>query len=109
MIAVQNFGQGCFYQRANPCIFQRVNQEIKNERVRYLNKVYQCFMAGKIPHKVKELVACGLKGSGKTAWASAFSGIIPCQYIASITAENQFACRMLKFDLLNLMLLWKAK
>eukprot|EP00112_Aurelia_sp_Birch-Aquarium-sp1_P010315 Seg2209.2 transcript_id=Seg2209.2/GoldUCD/mRNA.D3Y31 product="hypothetical protein" protein_id=Seg2209.2/GoldUCD/D3Y31 len=70
----------------------------ENERVRFLNKFYQCFMAGKIPQKIRKLVVCGPKDSGKTTWALAFFGIIPRRYIAWITAENQFTCAMLNED-----------
>ena len=65
-------------------------------RANFLNKSYQCLLAGRIPHKVRKLVVYGPKDSGKTSWFQVFLGIIPIQYVASITQENQFSTSMIK-------------
>ena len=45
-------------------------------RVNFLNKFYQCLLAGHMPHKVKKLVVHRPKDSGKTSWINIFLGII---------------------------------
>ena len=65
------------------------------DRANFLNKFYQCLMAGRMPHKVRKLVA---KDSGKTTWASVFLGIIPMKFVASITQEAQFSLSMINED-----------
>ena len=67
-------------------------------RANFLNKFYQCLLAGRMPHKVRKLVVYGPKDSGKTSWFQVFLGIIPIQYGASITQENQFSISMIKQD-----------
>ena len=37
-------------------------------RVRFMNKFYECLMAGRMPHKIRKLVWCGLKDSENTSW-----------------------------------------
>lgn len=64
-------------------------------RVNFLNKMYQCLMPSKMPHKVRKLVVAGPKDSGKTSWASIFHRIIPPAFIASITNERQFSAAMI--------------
>ena len=44
-------------------------------RANFLNKFYQCLLAGRMPHKVRKLVVYGLKDSGKTSWLQVFLGI----------------------------------
>ena len=65
-------------------------------RVNFLNKFYQCLMAGRMPHKVKKLVVHGPKDSGKTSWINVLLGIIPMSQVASITQERQFAASMIE-------------
>ena len=36
-------------------------------RANFLNKFYQCLLAGRMPYKVKKLVVYGPKDSGKTS------------------------------------------
>ena len=67
-------------------------------RVNFLNKLYQCLMAGKMPHKVRKLVVCGPRDSGKTSWACIFHRIINADNIASITSERQFSASMINDD-----------
>ena len=64
-------------------------------RVECLNKLYQCFLAFKMPQKVRKLVVVGPKDSGKTCWSNIFHRIIPAKYIASITSEKQFSAAMI--------------
>ena len=65
------------------------------ERVRFLNKFYQCFSAFNMPHKVKKLVVAGPQDSGKTSWSKIFHRIIPSSAIASLTKEKQFSAAMI--------------
>ena len=65
-------------------------------RVNFLNKFYQCLMAGKMPHKVRKLVVHGPKDSGKTSWINVLLGIIPMTDVASITQERQFAAAVIE-------------
>ena len=65
------------------------------ERVRFLNKFYQCFAAFNMPHEVKKLVTAGPKDSGKTSWSNIFHRIIPSSAIASLTKEKQFSAAMI--------------
>ena len=53
-------------------------------RVNFLNKFYQCLMAGCMPHKVKKLVVHGPKDSGKASWINVLLGTIPMSQVASI-------------------------
>ena len=65
-------------------------------RVNFLNKFYQCLMAGHMPHKVTKLVVHGPKDSGKTSWINVLLGIIPISQVASITQERQFAVSLIE-------------
>ena len=65
-------------------------------RVNFLNKFYQCLMAGKMPHKVRKLVVHGPKDSGKTSWINVLLGIIPMTDVASVTQERQIATAMIE-------------
>ena len=67
-------------------------------RANFLNKFYDCLLAGRMPHKVRKLVVYGPKDSGKTSWFQVFLGIIPIQYVALITQEKQFSTSMIKQD-----------
>ena len=62
----------------------------------FLNKLYQCLMADKMPHKVRKLVVHGPKDSGKTSWINVFLGKIPMTDVVSITQERQFATAMIE-------------
>ena len=64
----------------------------------FLNKFYQCLLARRMPHKVRKLVVYRPKDSGKTSWFQVFLGIIPIQYVASITQEKQFSTSIIKQD-----------
>ena len=68
------------------------------ERMKFLNKFYQCLMAHRMPHKTRKLVVYGPKDSGKTSWFHVFLGVIPMKFIASITSEKQFAASMITND-----------
>ena len=63
-------------------------------RSRFLNKFYQCLVAGKMPQKTRKLVTSGPKDSGKTSWAAIFHRLIPANAVATITKENQFSTSM---------------
>ena len=65
-------------------------------RVNFLNKFYQCLMAGKMLHKVRKLVVHGPKDSGKTSWINVLLGIIPMTDVASIIQERQFAAAVIE-------------
>ena len=41
-------------------------------RVNFLNKSYQCLLAGRMPHKLRKLVVYEPKDSGKTSWFEVF-------------------------------------
>ena len=51
-----------------------------------------------MPHKTRELVVYGPKGSSKTSWFHVFLGVIPMKFIASITNEKQFAASVITND-----------
>ena len=70
----------------------------KQERVNFLNKFYQCLMAGRMPHKCPKLVVAGPKDSGKTTWLSVLTGVISPRYIATVTKEKQFSMQMISED-----------
>lgn len=76
---------------------QSVENSFPNEKTKanFLNKFYQCFMAGRMPHKCRKLVVCGPKDSGKTTWASLFLAVIDRIYIASLTKEKTFSAMMI--------------
>ena len=63
----------------------------ENVRVRFMNKFYECLMVGRMPHKIRRLVLCGPKDSGKTSWVQVLFGIIPLTNLAAITQEKQFS------------------
>ena len=65
------------------------------QRVRFLNKLYQCLIADKMPQKVRKLVAAGPKDSGKTSWAAIFHRLVPAEAIATTTKERQFSAAMI--------------
>ena len=64
-------------------------------RLNFLNKLYQCLLAGRFLHKVPKLVVCGEKDSGKTSWASIIRGIIPDKFVATVSKEGKFAISMI--------------
>ena len=65
---------------------------------RFLNKFYECLMAGKMPHKTRKLVLCGPKDSGKTGWVQVLLGVIPMRNVATIIQEKQFSAAMMGED-----------
>ena len=67
-------------------------------RTRFLNKFYQCLLANGMPHKVRKLVVCGERDSGKTMWGCIFDGIVPKRFIASVSKEGVFGFSMLTPD-----------
>ena len=67
-------------------------------KANFLNKFYQCLMVGKMPHKCRKFVVCGLKDSGKTTRASVFLAAIEKTYIASLTKEKTFSSMMINED-----------
>ena len=64
-------------------------------RARFLNKFYECLMAGKMPHKTRKLVLCGPKDSGKTSCVQVLLGVIPLRNVATITQEKPFSAAMM--------------
>ena len=68
------------------------------DRARFLNKLYQCFLCHQLPHKVRKLVVVGAADSGKTSWANIFFGIIPRENIAILTKEQTFGASMIEDD-----------
>ena len=67
-------------------------------RARFLNKFYECLMAGKMPHKTRKLVLCSPKDSGKTSWVQVLLGVIPLRNVATTTQEKQFSAAMMGED-----------
>ena len=67
-------------------------------RARFLNKFYECLMAGKMPHKTRKLVLCGPKDSGETSLVQVLLGVIPLRNVATITQEKQFSAAMMGED-----------
>ena len=51
-------------------------------------------MAG-MPYKIRKLVLCGPKDSGKTSWVQVLFGIISLTNVAAITQEKQFSAAMM--------------
>ena len=49
-------------------------------RANFLNKFYQCLLAGRMPHKVRKFIVYGPKDSGKASWFQVFLSIIPIQH-----------------------------
>ena len=70
----------------------------KQGRVNFLDKFYQCLMAGRMPHKCPKLVVAGPKDSGKTTWLSVLTGVISPRYIATVTKGKQFSMQMISED-----------
>ena len=67
-------------------------------RARFLNKLFQLLLTFSLPQKVRRLVTCGAKDSGKTTWLSVILGIIPQKHLASITKEGKFATSAIEED-----------
>ena len=67
-------------------------------KANFLNKFYQCLMAGKMQHKCRKLLVCGPKDSGKTTWVSVFLTVIDRTYIASLIKEKTFSSMMINED-----------
>ena len=100
------------FQKLSPRMFVEYNPDVQPEplyfkegilnsfpeeelRARFLNKFYECLMAGKMPHKTRKLVLCGPKDSGKTSWVQVLLGVIPLRNVATITQEKQFSAAMM--------------
>ena len=103
------------FQKLSPRMFVEYNPDVEPEplyfkegilnsfpeeelRARFLNKFYECLMAGKMPHKTRKLVLCGPKDSGKTSWVRVLLGVIPLRNVATITQEKQFSAAMMGED-----------
>ena len=87
--------------RPKPGYFRQVILNSFDEpaiRVNFLNKLYQCLMASKMPQKMRKLVVIGPRDSGKTSWANIFHCVVPSESIAIITSERQFSAAMLTDD-----------
>ena len=66
------------------------------ERVKVLNKLYQCLVAFRMPEKVRKLVFLGPKNSGKTSWSAISRRIMPVDKIVSVTTGGQFSAGMIR-------------
>ena len=103
------------FQKLSPGMFIEYNPDVEPEplyfkegilnsfpkeelRARFLNKFYECLMAGKMSHKTGKLVLCGPKDSGKTSWVQVLLGVIPLRNVATITQEKQFSAAMMGED-----------
>ena len=103
------------FQKLSPRMFVEYNPDVEPEplyfkegilnsfpeeelRARFLNKFYECLMAGKMPHKTRKLVLCGPKDSGKTSWVQVLLGVIPLRDVVTITQEKQFSGAMMGED-----------
>ena len=64
-------------------------------RARFLNKWLQLFLHGRMVHKVRKLMVCGPKDSGKSTWIEPVKGVIPEGCYASITKEGKFSTSMI--------------
>ena len=69
-----------------------------DDRARFLNKFYQCFLCHQLPHKTRKLVCVGQFDSGKTSWNRVFHGIIPASKMAVLTKEEKFGASMIQDD-----------
>ena len=107
------------FQKLSPRMFIEYNPDVEPEplyfkegilnsfaekevRARFLNKFYECLMAGKMPHKRRKLVLCGPKDSGKTSWMQVLLGVIPVRNVATITQEKQLSAAMMGAELVFL-------
>lgn len=68
------------------------------DRVRFLNKFYQCLLCYQLPHKARKLVVVGDRDSGKSSWANVLFGLIDRSKIAVLTKEQNFGASMIKDD-----------
>ena len=68
------------------------------ERVRFLNKFYQCLLCNQLCHKARKLVAIGAKDSGKSSWVNVLFSIIPKSKVAILTKEQHFGASMIQDD-----------
>ena len=68
------------------------------KRVEFLNKFYQCFLYGQLPHKAKNLVVCGANNSGKSSSARIFLGLMNRSKIVLVTKEKTFCLSMVDED-----------
>lgn len=66
-----------------------------DEKVEFLNKLYQCLLCNQLQHKVRKLVVVGAPDSGKSSWANIFFGLIPRSSIAVLTKEQNFGASMI--------------
>ena len=57
------------------------------ERIKVLNKLYQCLVVGRMPREIRKLVLAGPESSGKTSWAAMFQRIMPADKCIHVTSE----------------------
>ena len=46
------------------------------DRIKFINKLYQCLLGQWMPLKLKKLIACGEQDSGKTTWMYLLKGFM---------------------------------
>ena len=68
------------------------------QKVRFLNKFYQCLLCHQLPHKVRKLVVVGEGDSGKSSWVRVLFGLIDHSKRAVLTKEQHFGASMIKDD-----------
>ena len=68
------------------------------DQVNFVNKLYQCFLFGQLPHKATKLVVVGEANSGKSSWAKIFFGILNHSKIASVSKEKTFGLSQIDED-----------
>ena len=104
------------FQKLSPRMFVEYNPDVEPEplyfkegilnslpeeelRARFLNKFYECLMAGKMPHKTRKLVLCSPKDSGKTSWVQVLLGVMPLRNVATIMSGslniNDVTCKII--------------
>ena len=68
------------------------------KRTRFLNKWLQLFLHQRMPHKIPKLLTYGAKDSGKSTWFEPIRGVVPHQFIATVTREGAFATSMVNSE-----------
>jgi hypothetical protein len=66
------------------------------ERIKVLNKLYQCLVAYRMPQKVRKLVFLGPTNSGKTSWSAIFRRIMPVDKIVPVATGGRFSAGMIR-------------
>ena len=59
------------------------------QRVRFLNKFYQCLLVGQLPLKTRKLLAVGPKDSGKSSWSAVLFGLTPEEKRATLSTKEK--------------------